>query len=867
MITLYCGKHSSCHGKGIPGGPPETALPPRRVKIHHTMSTDPKSSRGSGTDSLEQGSLVLCRVTRVETFGIFVRIEGTSATGFIRPREWSWARRIADLRRDVTVGEVCEAKVLQSKVSQAKVSQSKVLQSKTPGGRGKELELSRRLALPDPFPAFQRRHRKGQSVLGQVAMIAKNESGVVLDLGDGVQGFVPREEIPETSAAEDGFGLLGQDWVAASITGYEKRRVRLSVKEHLRRRDQASLEAAQAGETLRYHPSLGLSLENMRLTLQLQELSEPEIPEAVRLAVNRVLIVEDSENVSESLGMIFDHFGFSCDREGTVEGALARLEANAYDLLILDINLPAANGAEVIHALRQRTSKRQAAGKRQRSNPSQGTDSTAALGSGAPFIFVLTATRAAQWSRLVAEDSDLVTCFFQKPTAAERLFAHLEHLVTGKGKPEDDRRQAAGFAEETLAAVETVATTEARRGGRARQRRKIEVILAELVAGTGASSAFVLAATPGPSFEIVAGDFPALDRQTQQRLDISPVGDVLRQGEFLVVPDVSEREGQFKHLLSVLPVGSFAGLKLSYADRAEYALFLLGETPHQLHSLGEERLRTEALQIGHAIAEGRLDEVITENQGLLLTGFLSDSLLHEIKNELQALDDFSAIQVLLGKRYPEDLSGMRQAELVEWKRAVLGVQEVSERLGQLVVLFRNLAGRSPDQHVDVNRTVERLVATVKPFADDRNTQITLDLDGALPGLEANPKLIEQPLLNLMINGVEQVSLSGGAHRRLRIATEYRPGAPYPIRVTVADNGRGVHTLHRDRIFDLFFTTKDGGTGLGLYISRFFVERLGGRLLLGESVLFSGSEFLLELPGPQPQPSDFEQEAKGSEAED
>jgi signal transduction histidine kinase len=416
--------------------------------------------------------------------------------------------------------------------------------------------------------------------------------------------------------------------------------------------------------------------------------------------------------------------------------------------------------------------------------------------------------------------------------------------VTGQGETDDDRHQVAGFAKETLQAVEPIRRPVTHGH---RQRQRIEEVLDRLKQQTGASSAFVLSLLPGPTFEKIAGSFPKLDRETQQRLGISPIGDVLRQKELLAVDDVSAKASQFKHLLAVLPMASFAGLRLPYADRADYALFLIGETPHQLHDLRAAALHTEALLIGHYIAEERLDEVITENQGLLLTGFLSDSLLHEIKNELQALDDFAAIQVLLGKRHSEDYGQMKRTEVVEFKRSVLGVEEVSERLNQLVLLFRNLAGRSPDQHVDPNRTIERLAETLKPFADDRNTRLILDLAPDLPGLKANPKLIEQPLLNLMINAIEQVALSGGAHRRVRISSQHRPDTPYPTRITVADNGRGVHTLHREKIFDLFFTTKDGGTGLGLYISRFFIERLGGRLLLGESVMFSGSEFLIELP--------------------
>ena len=89
--------------------------------------------------------------------------------------------------------------------------------------------------------------------------------------------------------------------------------------------------------------------------------------------------------------------------------------------------------------------------------------------------------------------------------------------------------------------------------------------------------------------------------------------------------------------------------------------------------------------------------------------------------------------------------------------------------------------------------------------------------------------------------------SSPSRKRLTVTTRFREADEYPVEMIVADTGRGIHWVHREKIFDLFFTTKDRGTGLGLYIARFFIEQLGGRLVLRSSVLFSGTEFAIELP--------------------
>ena len=758
------------------------------------------------------GSRVTCVVTRVEPFGVFVRLgDDATVTGFIRPRDWSFARRIFDLAAEVETGQEIEAEVI--------------------GRRGpKKLELSRRRVLPDPFPAFVERHRTGDVVLAQVSLVAANETGVLVALDDGVEGFVPREEIPDTR--EEGFGLFVQDWVAGRILGFRGRQVRLSIKEYLRERAREEDAGDDTQGALGHHPELGPGLEDMRLRLELGEIEEPSLSDAVRDRVRRVLVVEDSANVSESLAMVFDHFELPCDRAESLEAAREYLETArdsleaardslgemSYDLLILDVNLSIGSGLELVRELRR-----------------QATEA---------IVFVLTATAAEDWQAVVQAAPNADTRFFQKPTRISRLFEELERLVSGR-VARDDRAFKTGL--DPRGSPEVRAASGRSTGGTER----IAEALASLAESTRASHAFVLGFRPGPHFELVAGNFPGeLDREVQQELEISPVGDVIQEKRFIFVPDVAAEPKRFKHLLTVHPVGSFAGFPLAYSDQGEYGLFLFGEAPHALRDAFEKRLRTAALLIGHDIAEKRLDQAITENQSLLLTGFLSDSLLHEIKNELQALSDYSAVQVLVTKKHKDDLTGVTRPEALELKRSVLGVQAVSKRLDELVVLFRNLAGQPGEESLDVNAAVVRLVATVKPFADAQGVRVATDLDPELPHLHASPKLIDQSLLNLMINAVEQMGQLpkiAGARRKLEVRTRVREDGERSIEIRVIDNGRGVHWVHREKIFDLFFTTKERGTGLGLYLARFFIEQLGGRLRLAKSVLVSGSEFVIELP--------------------
>lgn len=746
-----------------------------------------------------KGTIVQSRVIRVEPFGIFVRLDqDRDVPGFIRRQDWSWARRTVDLGHGVSRGDLVPAKVL--------------------GHDGARLLLSRRQAIPDPYTAFRKRHAVGDPVAGRVELIAQKDAGVLLELEDGVEGFIPRSEIPDIARHADGFGLLAQDWVAARILRFDQGTVILSIREHLRRREEEyAHRRSQSWQALRYHPTLGLDLENLYWNLQLHEIAEPEISSEVRQRIHRILVVEDSASVSESLEMVLTHFGFTCDLASTIDEARQRLATSTYDLLILDVNLPSASGAELVSELRERD------------HPS--------------YIFVLTAAAAEDWTRLV-EGAERRTLVFQKPTSIDRLLDQLNHQVA-QAPPDDDRRHSPGLDPSGSDDQAPISWSD-RTSGNGR-REMIAELLEQLRGEHAADRVFLMAFRPGPIFELIAGSFPELTREAQQRLELSPIGDTIRERRFISLPDITPRRDWFRHLVEVLPVMSFAGIALDYADQAAYGLFLLGSRVDQLRHVDERKLRAVAQRLGQYLAEGRFNEVLAENQSLLLTGFLADSLLHEIKNELQALDDFSAVQLLLSKRHADDLGAMPQEEVVELTRATVGVRQVSQRMNELIVLFRNLAGRSPAERVDLNQVIHRLRQTLQPFADENNATIDLELASDLPELVVHPKFLDQPILNLMINGIEQMGLYGSSPRRLMVRTEHRPQAELPVLVAVSDTGRGIHSVDQERIFDLFFTLKRQGTGLGLYISRYFVERFGGRLSLAQSMMFSGSELWIEIP--------------------
>ena len=743
-----------------------------------------------------EGSQVGTTVDHVEPFGVFVRLEiDPAVVGLIRPREWSWVRYSIDFRPEVKAGDRVHAIVLRH----------------SRGG----VELSRRRTLPNPYPTFSDRHAVADIVEGRVLFLARKQAGVVVILEDDVEGFVPRSEIPDYGQNQDGFGLLAGDWIQARILRFnsDSSTVVLSVRELLRRRQRLRRDRL-AGETLtlRHHPSVGPALENLSLNLQLQDLEVPEVSPELRAMLGRILVVEDDEGVSESLGQYLDLLGLGCDVARSVEAGRSYAEKQSYGLVILDVNLPGGKGVELIDQLTDQPSP--------------------------PVVLVVTGAQERDWAALIAEHGNKVHGIFRKPTRVAHLLSFIEKVLAG-GKPSDDRTLNAGFD------TNDVDVSASRLRG-ARGRERIERRIEELRRYASADTAFVVGYQPGPRFELIAGTLPTITHDVAQKLEFSPVGNAIRRSEAMVVQQVSRHTAQFRHLLEVLPVGSFAAQPIPYRDRSEYGIFLTGESEERL-TLSYEDLRRAAREISHWLAEERFDEVITENQTLLATGFLADSLLHEIRNSADALSHASGVQALLGQKYATDLGKMSPEEIVEFKKAILRIQKETHEIAQVIELFRNLSGQTEVEQIELDATVLRLARAVTPLADDRAVAIETQFDHDIPTLSLVPRLLEHPLLNLMINAIEQMALAGGSDRVLQVTTRRIDDEAFPVAVLISDSGPGVHQVHADRIFELFFTTKPLGTGLGLYLSRNFIERLGGRIRLASSVMFVGTEFSIELP--------------------
>jgi signal transduction histidine kinase len=215
-------------------------------------------------------------------------------------------------------------------------------------------------------------------------------------------------------------------------------------------------------------------------------------------------------------------------------------------------------------------------------------------------------------------------------------------------------------------------------------------------------------------------------------------------------------------------------------------------------------------------------------------GLLTGGLAHEIKNPL------STVQLNL-QLLQEDLP----ADHPSFNRMASRLQTVQREAGRLRAIlddFLRYAGNIElDRQVtDLNELLEELADFVSPQAQLHRVQLRVRRSEAPAPAAIDARLIKQALLNLALNAMQAMSPAGG---ELILCLEM---SPLEARIDVIDTGPGIAREHLDKIFLAYYSTKRGGTGLGLPMTRRIVEAHGGRLDVC-SEPGKGSQFTIRLP--------------------
>jgi PAS domain S-box-containing protein len=290
-------------------------------------------------------------------------------------------------------------------------------------------------------------------------------------------------------------------------------------------------------------------------------------------------------------------------------------------------------------------------------------------------------------------------------------------------------------------------------------------------------------------------------------------------------------------------------------DEALFQELLAGK--RDSYSLSERYIRKDGSQLWgnlHASfirdARGRLQygvglvEDITErreaqralmqSEKLALTGRLAASLAHEINNPLQSV---------IGSLDLADES-LVEGEIASARQMLqIGTEEL-QRASSIVTQLRDLSRPSEvgnRELADVKDLMDQVLLLTKKQCRKHKVEVVWEPGRDLPWLSVAPDQIKQVFLNLVLNAVEAMPDGGRLTIRALCTDE-----PEGVRITLRDTGPGIPPEVFPRLFEPFYTTKEQGLGLGLYVTYGIVDAHDGCIDV-ESRVGEGTTFTVWLP--------------------
>jgi two-component system, NtrC family, sensor kinase len=258
-----------------------------------------------------------------------------------------------------------------------------------------------------------------------------------------------------------------------------------------------------------------------------------------------------------------------------------------------------------------------------------------------------------------------------------------------------------------------------------------------------------------------------------------------------------------------------------------------------LHEAGKELARLNGeLATARATLERRVEERtedlrasqarVIQQEKMAAFGLLAAGIAHEVGNPLAAL---SSLVQILKRRRPDPYTD-EKLDL-----AARQLQRIERTIRELID-FSRPASRAVSR-VRINDIVDEALGIAKYYHRTKQRTITTDVAADSPPVTGVRDYLVQVVLNLVLNAIDATGDQG----RIHLAVQVEDGW---LVLTIEDDGRGISTADRCRLFQPFFTTKTHGTGLGLFVSRKILEDHAGTLSF-RSEPGQGSTFFVRLP--------------------
>ncbi|MEK1889646.1 MAG: AAA family ATPase, partial [Phyllobacterium sp.] len=256
----------------------------------------------------------------------------------------------------------------------------------------------------------------------------------------------------------------------------------------------------------------------------------------------------------------------------------------------------------------------------------------------------------------------------------------------------------------------------------------------------------------------------------------------------------------------------------------------------QLAYIGSIQDVTRAYQTEEALGKARSE--LAHVARITTLGVLTASIAHEVNQPLTGIVTNASTCLRMLAADPPNLEGARRT-------AERSIRD-GHRAGDVIKRLRSLFGNkdTTTEFVDLNEAAREVIALSSSELQRNRVNVQTDLDGGLPLVMGDRVQLQQVILNLILNASDAMSDVQDRSRRLLVRTELDEEGG--VRLSVQDTGTGLDPQSVERLFEAFYTTKDGGMGMGLSVSRYIIESHRGRLWARSNDDY-GSSFFFRIP--------------------